>query len=120
MTVNTTAGSRKDAKAQSRNGTGKQPALLPQLPVGDFLAARLENEVGLAKSDDFFAWVGILKDEVAGIAGVQDGPDGPLSAFANGDHFGDINEMILDALAIDVPDFSGFATLREPSSSSPP
>ena len=47
---------------------------------------------------DFFRWIGVLDDEVAGVARHHYGLHRTLRTFANGDHIGDVNEMSLHPL----------------------
>ena len=43
--------------------------------VRKFLPACLKSEIGLAEGNDFLTWIGVLNDEVAGIAGEVEGWD---------------------------------------------
>ena len=79
--------------------TDGEPALLLDLPVAQFLPTGLDGEIGLADRDNFLGRIGILDDEVAGVARHHHGLHRTLSAFADPDHIGDINEMILQSLA---------------------
>jgi hypothetical protein len=75
-----------------------QAALFLPFLVAQLLPPGLDGEVGLALGDDFLGRVGILDDEVAGVAGHHHRLHRPLPAFADFDHFGDSNEMILHPL----------------------
>ena len=66
--------------------------------VGQFLTARLNGKIRLPQGDDFFRGVGVLHHQVAGIPREVHRLDRPLRAAADLDHFGDLNEMVLDAL----------------------
>ena len=46
--------------------------------VGQFLPPRLDGEIGLAMRHDFFAGIGVLDDEIAGVAGQQSNYNGSL------------------------------------------
>lgn len=48
---------------------------------------------------DFLGWIGVLDDEVAGVAGRHHGLELALRSAADLDHFGDLNEMVLHPLA---------------------
>ena len=51
----------------------EKAAFLFDLLIGKLLAAGLDGEIGLAEGDDFLAGVGVLDDEVTGIAGEVNG-----------------------------------------------
>ena len=55
-----------------------EPVILVHLL--DFLQAGLHGKIGLAKRDEFFGRVGVLDDEVAGVAGKFDAFDFSLCA----------------------------------------
>ena len=57
-------------------------------------AARLHREVGLAEGDDLFGGVGILDDQIAGIAREQNILDLPSRSRAKLNHFGGFNKMV--------------------------
>ncbi len=57
---------------------------------------RLHREIGLTVGDDRFAGVAILHDQVAGVAGQLYVRNRALCAGADGNHFGDITEMVGD------------------------
>lgn len=62
--------------------------------VGEFLAAGLNREVGLAGGNDRLARVAVLNDQVAGITGEGDVIDFALSSFARFDQFDNIVKLI--------------------------
>jgi hypothetical protein len=66
--------------------------------VRQFLPPRLDGEIGLIMRHNFLFKVGVLNSQVTGITGKKNGLDRPLPAFPDLDHFGDVNEMILDAV----------------------
>jgi len=66
--------------------------------VAQFLASGLDGKIGLSLGDDFFGRVGVLDDEVAGIARHHHGLNRTLTALADFDHIGDLNEMIVQPL----------------------
>ena len=86
----------------------KQAAFFFDLPVGHFLPPGLDGEIGLPRRDDFLGGIGVLDDEIAGVAGHHDDLDWALPALADFDHFGDINEMILGPLAAVETSRAGF------------
>jgi len=67
--------------------------------ITQFLSARLDCEVRLAESDDGLAGIGVLDDEVTGVARHHDGLDQPGAALADRDHLVGSDEMILNAVA---------------------
>ena len=62
--------------------------------IGQFLPSRLHGKIRLTQRDEWFARVGVLNDEVAGISGERPILDGPPRSGPDADHFGDINETI--------------------------
>jgi hypothetical protein len=76
-----------------------KPALLFEFRIAQFLAAGLDCKIGLALGNDFLGRICVLNHKVTGIAGHHHGLHRTLSAFANFDHIGDFNEMILHPLA---------------------
>ena len=60
---------------------------------------RLDRKVGLTLRHDLLVGIGVLDDEVAGIARKKNGLDGPRRATPDGDHFGDVNEMVFKAMS---------------------
>jgi hypothetical protein len=56
------------------------------------------REIRLPEDDDLFGRVGVLDRQITGIAGQERRGNGSLPALSDFDHFGDINEMILDPL----------------------
>jgi hypothetical protein len=80
-------------------GADGEAALFLDFRVAQFLAACLDGEVGLALGDDLLGWIGILDDEVAGVAGHQHGLHRTLPAFADLDQLVGSDEMILFPLA---------------------
>ncbi|MBI2340705.1 MAG: hypothetical protein HYU99_10155 [Deltaproteobacteria bacterium] len=52
----------------------------------------------MTQGNDFFGGIGILNYEITGVTGKERHLDLPLPSFANADHFGDVNEMILNTL----------------------
>ena len=76
-----------------------EAALFFHLFIAQFLPPRLDGEVGLALRHDFFSRVRVLDDEVAGVAGHYHDLERALRSAANFDHFGDLNEMVVHALA---------------------
>ena len=79
--------------------TEEQPPFFLGRSVGQLLPTGLDGEVCLAEGHDLLRRVGVLDDEIASVAREQDGLQSALAAAADGDHFGDINEMVLDPLA---------------------
>jgi hypothetical protein len=67
--------------------------------IAQFLTPRLDGKVGLALGHDFFRWISVLYDEVAGVARHHHGLRRALCSLADFDHIGDLNEMILYSLA---------------------
>jgi hypothetical protein len=59
----------------------------------------LDGKVSLALRDDSLGWIGILDDQITGIARHHDRWHRTLATFADFDHIGDLNEMILHPLA---------------------
>lgn len=66
--------------------------------VGQLLPPRLNGEVCLAERDDAFRRVGVLHDEVAGVAGEMVVFDLALRSRAERNHLHRTVQMILDAL----------------------
>ena len=66
--------------------------------VRQFLTAGLNGKIRLPQRDDLLRGVGILHYQVAGIPREIHGLDRPLGTAADLDHFGDLNEMVLNAL----------------------
>ncbi len=62
--------------------------------LGELLAPGLQGEVGLTMCDHRFGRVGVLYDQVAGVAGEAYIGNAALRTGANVDHFGDITEMV--------------------------
>jgi len=62
------------------------------------LAAGLDCKIGLALGDDFFRRIGVLDDEVAGVAGHHYGLHRAPPALADLDHLVGSDEMILHPL----------------------
>jgi hypothetical protein len=75
-------------------GADGEAALFLQLLIAQFLPTRLNGEVGLPLRDDFLGGIGILNDEVTGVARHHHGFRRSLGSAADLDHFGDVNEMI--------------------------
>jgi hypothetical protein len=63
------------------------------------LAARLDREVGLALSDDLLGGIGVLNDEVAGVARHHHCLERTLCSAANLDHLVGSDEMVFHPLA---------------------
>ena len=74
----------------------QQPPLLLGRLVRQFLPPGLNGEIRLPQCDNLLAWVGVLNHEVTGVARQQRERHFALSSLADLDHFGDINEMVLD------------------------
>lgn len=64
--------------------------------VGDFLPSRLNGEIRLPESDDFFAWIAVLNDQVACVAGEPVVLDGSLASASELDHFDGADKMVLN------------------------
>jgi hypothetical protein len=79
-------------------GADGQAALFLDFRVAQFLPPGLDREVGLALGDDFLRWIGVLDDEVAGVARHHHGLRRALCSLAHFDHIGDLNEMIVHPL----------------------
>ncbi len=62
--------------------------------LSDFLQAGLHGKISLAESNHFLSGVGVLDDEVTGVAGKFDAFDFAPASFSDADHFEDILEMI--------------------------
>ena len=92
-------GIRKLAIVRAQFGADGEAALFFDLSIAQFLPAGLDGEVGLALGDDFLGWISVLNDEVAGVARHHHGLCRSPRAFANFDHIGDLNEMIVHSLA---------------------
>ncbi len=69
------------------------------LRVGDLPAARLHSKIGLTQRDDILLGVGVLDNQIAGIAGKLVIFDAPLPALADRDHFADLSKMIRRVLS---------------------
>ena len=67
--------------------------------IGQLLAAGLDGEVGLTIGDDRFAWVAVLHDQVAGVAGQADVRHLAPCTGADLDHCEDVLNMVLDRVA---------------------
>ena len=80
-------------------GADGQPALLLDLRIAEFLTPGLNRKIGLALGNDFLGGIGILDDEVAGVARHHHGLRRPHGTLADLDHIGDLNEMIVHPLA---------------------
>jgi len=76
-------------------GSEQQSPLRLDLLVGQLLTTGLNGKTGLPERDDFLGWIGILDDEVAGVARHHHRLHGSLGTAANPDHFGDLNEMVV-------------------------
>jgi hypothetical protein len=77
----------------------QRPAVFFQILIGYFLPPGLDGKMGLPQRHDFFGWIGVLNHKATGIPRKQDGLYRPVSALADFDHIGDINEMIVHAPA---------------------
>ena len=99
MTPASFAASASLAVVRAQLGTDGETALFFDFRVTEFLPPRLDGEVGLPVGDDFFRRIGVLDDEVAGVAGHHYGLERTLGTAADPDHFGDLNEMVVHALA---------------------
>ena len=75
-----------------------QSSVLLDCFVVQLLPPLLERKVCLPQRDTRLAWIGILDRQIARIARKQRRPDRAQCTLADLDHFGDINEMILDGL----------------------
>ena len=62
--------------------------------IGQFLPSRLHGKIRLTQRDEWFARVGVLNDEVAGVAGKRPIFHLALRPRPDADHFGDINKMV--------------------------
>ena len=76
-----------------------EAALFLHLLIAQLLPARLDGEVGLALRHDLLGGIGVLDDEVAGVAGHHHGLHGALPALPDLDHLVGSDEMILHPLA---------------------
>ena len=80
-------------------GAGGEAALCFHLLVAQLLPPGLNGKVSLPLRDDFLGRVGVLDDEVAGVARHHHRLHGALPALPDHDHFVDSDEMILHPLA---------------------
>ena len=90
----------------------QNPPLRLNALVGQFLPPRLDRKVGLTLRHDLLVGVGVLNDEVAGIAGQKNGLDRPLPSLPDLVHIGDVNEMILEAVT--TVEAGHFGLLHDP------
>lgn len=86
------------AVVRAQFGADGEAALFLDLGIAQFLPAGLDGEIGLALGDDFLGWIGVLNDEIAGVAGHHYGLRRSPRSLADLDHIGDVNEMILHPL----------------------
>lgn len=97
------------AVVSAQFGADGEAALGLHLFVGEFLAAGLDGEIRLPLGNDFLGRVGVLDDEVTRVARHHHGLDAALGTLADLDHIGDLNEMIVHALAaVEAGGASGF------------
>ena len=73
------------------------PFILAAL-VGQFLPPRLDGEIGLTMRYNLLFRIGVLNSQIACVTRQEDGFNRTFRAAANGDHFGDVNEMVFDAV----------------------
>ena len=87
-------------------GTGGEAALFFHFLIAQFLPPDLDGEVGLPLGDDFFRRIGVLDDEVAGVAGHHHGLERTLCAATDLDHLVGSDEMVFQPLtAVDAGGF---------------
>ena len=107
--------------------TSRESTLLFNAFVRQLLPARLDGEIGLAMRHDFFAGIGVLNDEVTGIAGETSSYNGSFRTTPEGDHFADVSKMVFDAMpavetgqfglldhGLEVPVLGIFQNVRQP------
>ena len=80
-------------------GADGEAALLLHRLIAQLLPPGLNGKVGLALGHDFLGRISVLDDEVAGVARHHHGLERTLGTATDLDHFGDVNEMVLYALA---------------------
>ncbi|MNW60066.1 hypothetical protein D3C74_380240 [compost metagenome] len=74
--------------------TQHNPAFVFRSLLKYFLFASLNGKICLSQRDDLFSRIGVLDDEIAGIASKCDGGQFSTCAFSCIYHVVDINEMI--------------------------
>lgn len=73
-----------------------EPGLQAHAVFDQLLLAGLDGEVALCEGDGFLAWVAVLGDQVAGVAGEHEVVDGALGTATKFDHFRDATKMVAD------------------------
>ena len=76
--------------------TQQNPPLILDAPVCQFLPPRLDRKVGLTMRHNLLFRIGVLNDEVAGIARKQCDVDLTPATLSDLDHFADVSKMILN------------------------
>ena len=76
--------------------------------IRQLLASRLHGKITLPQCDKRFAWISVLDDEIAGVAGERPIFESALCARADINHFGDINEMVANRMAALCASFTSF------------
>jgi len=79
-------------------GADGEAALGFDLLVAQFLPSGLNGKIGLPLSHDLLGRIGVLDDEVAGVARHHHGRDATLRTAADLDHFVDPDEMVFHLL----------------------
>jgi hypothetical protein len=77
----------------------KKPPLFLDALIPQFLPPRLDGEISLSLCHNLLLGVGVLNSQIAGVARQENGFDWPLRAASYGDHFGDVNEMVIEAVS---------------------
>ena len=86
------------AVVRAQLGADDEATLFLNFGVAQLLSAGLDGEIGLALGDDFLGWIGILDDEIAGVARHHHGFEREHGTAANFDHLVGSDKMVFDRL----------------------